>query len=226
MWNSFERIASFIRAPSGGADYSIYLQILIPPLTNRLLKMYSLKPLEMTQGQHFWNISQSQWQKKIKFPWMISFPVQKQNAFFPSLWTMESSSILKNQRSWIPSPFQVYAGSMVQKPFYNLIQLIFKSFWFIFTAIQAGKWISKMMTPFYIILMQNRQKKSKNLNIDIILERQMFSICFLTIQEKKKFRYYNEKNLAWDHSDTWILLTPKPMKCSYFTILVFSLNYN
>jgi len=53
-----------------------------------------------------------------------------------------------------------------------------------------------MMTPFYIILMQNRQKKSKNLNIDIILERQMFSICFLTIQEKKKFRYYNEKNLA------------------------------
>lgn len=45
---------------------------------------------------------------------MISFPVQKQNAFFLLLWTMEPSFILKTNRFWIPSPFQVYADSMVQ----------------------------------------------------------------------------------------------------------------
>lgn len=44
-------------------DYSIYLRVLISSLMNRLLEVYSLMPMKMTQGQHFWNTSQSQWQK-------------------------------------------------------------------------------------------------------------------------------------------------------------------
>lgn len=51
--NSIERRASFISTPSGGADYSIYLQVLIFPLTNTLLKVYTLLPMKMTHGQYF-----------------------------------------------------------------------------------------------------------------------------------------------------------------------------
>lgn len=51
--NSTERMASFFSTPSDGTDYSIYLRVLMPPLINRLLKVYSLMPMKMTQGQLF-----------------------------------------------------------------------------------------------------------------------------------------------------------------------------